>query len=88
MFEKLAVDIVGWTGSVCVVAAYGMLSLNKITAKSKLYQLLNIIGSICLIVNTIFYSAYPSTFVNIVWMLIGLFALINIYKTRYGSNSR
>jgi hypothetical protein len=86
--EKLVVDIIGWIGSVCVLAAYGMLSLNKITAKSKLYQVLNIIGSICLIVNTIFYSAYPSTFVNIVWMLIGVFALINIYKSRNGTNSR
>jgi hypothetical protein len=86
--EKTAVDIVGWAGSISVVAAYAMLSMQRVSAKSKLYQVLNIFGSICLIINTIFYSAYPSTFVNIIWMLIGLFALINIYRTRNGTNPR
>ncbi len=74
------VDIIGWAGSICVLAAYGMLSMHKITAKSKVYQILNIIGSICLIVNTVFYFAYPSAFVNIVWLLIAVFALINIFR--------
>ena len=87
MSEKLTVDIIGWVGSVCVLAAYGMLSLHKLNAKSKMYQILNIFGSICLIINTIFYSAYPSTFVNIVWMLIGIFALLNIFKSRNAANT-
>ena len=80
MNEKLLIDITGWAGSVCVLAAYGLLSLHKITAHSKLYQALNIAGSICLIINTLFYYAYPSTFVNIVWLIIAIFALINIYR--------
>jgi hypothetical protein len=79
--EKLLIDITGWVGSVCVLAAYGLLSTHKITSHSKLYQALNIIGSICLIINTLFYSAYPSTFVNIVWLIIAIFALINIYRS-------
>ncbi|MBL8017468.1 MAG: hypothetical protein JNK43_09375 [Ignavibacteria bacterium] len=81
MSEKTLIDIVGWTGSICVLAAYGLLSLHKLTAHSKLYQALNILGSLCLILNTIFYSAYPSTFVNIVWLIIAIFALVNIYKS-------
>lgn len=80
MNEKILIDITGWVGSLCVVAAYGLLSARKVNAHSKLYQALNIIGSICLIVNTLFYSAYPSTFVNIVWLIIAIFAIINIYK--------
>ncbi|MEO8514556.1 MAG: hypothetical protein ABI543_13425 [Ignavibacteria bacterium] len=80
MNEKILIDITGWTGSICVVVAYGLLSSHKLTSNSRLYQALNIIGSICLIVNTLFYSAYPSTFVNIVWLIIAIFAIINIYK--------
>ena len=86
MNEKLIIDITGWAGSVCVLAAYGLLSLHKITAHSKLYQALNIAGSICLIINTLFYYAYPSTFVNIVWLIIAIFALINIYKSSSDQN--
>ena len=88
MPEKTIIDIIGWAGSVSVLIAYGLLSTHKLTAKSKLYQWLNITGSICLIVNTIFYSAYPSAFVNIVWLLIAIFALINIFKSRYDTNPR
>jgi len=72
--------MIGWAGSVCVLSAYGLLSMHKLTAHSKFYHYLNIIGSIFLIINTIFYFAYPSTFVNIVWLMIAIFALINIYS--------
>ncbi len=82
MTDKILIDIIGWTGSVCVLSAYFMISLNKVTARSKLYQALNIAGSILLIVNTFFYSAYPSTFVNIVWLLIAIFAIINIFRSK------
>ena len=78
----MLIDIIGWGGSLCVLAAYGLLSMHKLTAKSKLYHWLNIIGSICLIANTVFYFAYPSAFVNIVWLLIAIFALINIFRTK------
>jgi hypothetical protein len=82
MPEKILIDITGWAGSACVLIAYGLLSIQKLTAASRLYQWLNISGSICLIVNTIFYSAYPSTFVNIVWLFIAIFALINIFRSK------
>jgi hypothetical protein len=42
--DKFWIDITGWVGSVCVLAAYGLLSTHKLTAKSKLYQWLNITG--------------------------------------------
>lgn len=82
MNEKLWIDITGWVGSVCVLAAYGLISSSKVTAKSKLYQWLNIAGSIFLIINTVFYTSYPSTFVNIVWLTIAIFALINIFRSK------
>ncbi|MCC6865674.1 MAG: hypothetical protein IT280_05880 [Ignavibacteria bacterium] len=79
--EKILIDITGWAGSVFVLAAYGLLSTHKLKANSKIYQILNIAGSVCLIFNTFFYSAYPSTFVNIVWLAIAIYALYNIYKS-------
>jgi len=71
----------GWGGSLCVLTAYWMLSTHRLVSGSALYQVLNVIGSICLVINTFFFHAYPSTFVNIVWLIIAIFALINIRKT-------
>ncbi len=44
------------------------------------FQLLNLGGAILLIINTAYYGAYPSTFVNIVWIGIGLVAILHIKK--------
>lgn len=85
MSINFIVDIIGWAGSICVITAYGLLTAHKLTSKSALYQFLNIIGSIFLIINTFFYSAYPSTFVNIVWLIIAFIGIINLFKS---SNSK
>jgi hypothetical protein len=39
------------------------------------FQLLNIGGSVLLAANTIFYGAYPSTFVNVIWAAIAIFTI-------------
>lgn len=72
------VDIFGWIGSVAVVVAYALISLNKVNGRSRLYQVLNLFGSLCLVVNTAYYHAYPSTFVNLVWLMIAASALVRI----------
>ena len=73
---KFVVDLVGWTGAALLLAAYAMVSFNKLRADSGYYQLLNAIGSCCLIVNTVYYRAYPSAFVNVIWILIAILASI------------
>ena len=40
------------------------------------YQLLNLAGGACLIFNTIYYRAYPSTFVNLVWAGIAIYTIV------------
>ena len=72
------IDIFGWIGSVAVIAAYALISLNKVSGRSRLYQVLNLFGSLCLVVNTAYYHAYPSTFVNLVWLVIAASALVRI----------
>jgi len=76
---KLFVDIIGWIGSVEVIAAYALISLEKLNSKSAFYQILNFTGAIFLIVNTIYYGAYPSTAINVVWVVIAVVALVKIY---------
>ena len=75
MISTYLIDAIGWTGSAAVVGAYALLSMNKLDAKSRIFQVLNLIGGVCLIINTSYYGAYPSAFVNVVWAVIAFTAL-------------
>lgn len=77
----LFIEIIGWVGAIFVLLAYILLSINKISSKGKMYQLLNLFGAIFLIINTYFLKAYPSMFVNVVWVGI---AILGMYKNKLG----
>jgi hypothetical protein len=69
------VDVLGWLGAGCVLAAYGLVSAGKVHGRAPLYQVPNAVGSVLLTVNTYYYHAYPSSFVNVLWLGIALYAL-------------
>ena len=71
---KTLIDLVGWLGALLLLAAYGAVSFRKLHADSMAYQLANAVGSCCLIVNTLYYRAFPSAFVNFVWIGIAISA--------------
>jgi len=73
-------EIIGWTGSLEVILAYALVSNNKIGSTSQAYQWLNLSGGVFLIIHTVVYQAYPSTFINVVWVIIAVIALWNIRK--------
>jgi len=75
MNKQLWFDAIGWVGAVALLIAYAMVSHRKLEADSAMYQLLNIGGSLLLAANTIFYGSYPSTFVNLIWAGIAVFAI-------------
>lgn len=68
-------DAIGWLGAAALLVAYAMVSSRKLEGNSTVYQLLNIVGSLLLAANTIFYRAYPSAFVNLIWMGIAVFSV-------------
>lgn len=79
---KILFDIIGWIGSFAVVLAYALNSYQKIKSDSYGFLFLNLIGGLCLIVYTAFYSAYANTFLNIVWVIIAIPALIKLARRR------
>lgn len=72
----MILDIIGWVGSFLVVFAYALNMYKKLASDDLYYYLLNIIGSGCLIANTIYHSAIPSAAVNIIWVIIAVIAMI------------
>ena len=72
----MVIDIIGWLGSVLVVYAYALNMFGKMRADSISYYMLNIAGSACLIVNTIYHHAMPSAIVNIIWVILAAWAMV------------
>jgi hypothetical protein len=68
-------DAIGWAGAAALLIAYAMVSSRKLEGNSTTYQFLNIVGSLLLAANTIFYLAYLSSFVNLIWMGIAVFSI-------------
>lgn len=77
---EILINIIGWTGVALLLLAYGLVSAKKCAGDSMLYQVLNIIGALMLIINSLYFGAYPSVGVNIAWVGIALFTIINSYK--------
>ncbi|MFZ2905027.1 MAG: hypothetical protein WAZ98_02370 [Cyclobacteriaceae bacterium] len=75
---KLLIDITGWIGSVAVIAAYGLNSYQKIKSDSYSFLTLNLVGGIFLIIYSYYYTAYANTFINVVWVIIAIPALIKL----------
>jgi hypothetical protein len=73
---SLWIEVVGWSGALLILAAYGLISAGKLEARSPLYQLMNIVGAAGFIVNSGWNGALPSAALNVVWLCIGLFALL------------
>lgn len=73
--ERVMIDILGWIGTVAFLVAYALVSLKKVDGDSGLYQGINIAAGFLLIINTLYWGAYPSAGLNIAWVGIGLFTL-------------
>jgi hypothetical protein len=70
------IEASGWSGALLILTAYGLVSAGKLEARSPLYQLMNIVGAAGLIVNSGWNGALPSAALNVVWLYIGLYALL------------
>ncbi|MBX2897704.1 MAG: hypothetical protein KF763_19845 [Cyclobacteriaceae bacterium] len=74
------ISALGWIGSVAVITAYALNSLQKIKSNSVSFQLLNLSGAVLLIINSVFKEAYPFTFINTVWAIIAIVSIIRIIQ--------
>jgi predicted membrane protein len=71
----LPIDYLGWLGAAALVTAYWLVSTRKTTGDSTRYQVLNLIGGALVLINSLYYGAYPSVAVNGLWVAIGASAL-------------
>ena len=73
--EHIIIDILGWTGTILFLVAYGLVSAKKVESDSWSYQGMNLVAGSFLIINTIYLRAYPSAGLNIAWVGIAIITL-------------
>ena len=75
----LAAEILGWYGAIAILLAYALVSFSVIAGDSILFQLLNITGSIGLLLIAFAKRVYQSVILNIEWALIGTIAIAKLF---------
>ena len=84
-----AINLFGWIGAAALLTAYWLVSTQKAPGNSKTYQGMNLLGAVLVLVNSLYYGAYPSVGVNAVWIAIGAYTLANhVYQARRNEQAR
>ena len=77
---EIAIQICGWAGMLVIVWAYYMVSVQKWAPTAKVFQLLNLVGSIGVGVNVFYQKAWPALALEIIWAGIAVRSLIRVKK--------
>ena len=84
---QIAVEVAGWAGATLILLAYLLLSADRLTGQSLVYQGMNIVGAAGFVINGWWHGALPSAALNVLWLLIGAVASWRIMKKRGSSTS-
>jgi len=72
----IIVNVVGWIGMACLIGAYVLVTLGRISGPGLTFQAMNLVGGGFLMVNSAYYGAWPSAALNMVWVVIGVVGLL------------
>ncbi|MCW2792068.1 MAG: hypothetical protein JWO76_1166 [Nocardioides sp.] len=72
----VVVNVLGWLGMALLISAYGLVTAGRVHASGLGFQLMNLFGGAFLMVNSAYYSAWPSAALNLVWVIIGAVGLV------------
>jgi quinol-cytochrome oxidoreductase complex cytochrome b subunit len=84
---NLLVEIAGWAGAALILLAYLLLSAERLTGQSLVYQGMNVVGAAGFVINGWWHGALPSAALNVLWLLIGAIASWRILRKRGSSIS-
>ena len=83
----VVIEIIGWAAALLILAAYALLSTNRLTANDRAYQWMNVFGALGFVINSGWNGALPSAALNVVWAGIGGAALWRIAARKGSSTS-
>lgn len=74
--------IAGWIGMTLIILAYFLLSQKKLKSNSVTYNLLNLFGAAGILANTFVLKSWPSVVLNVIWITIAIYSILNKIKTK------
>lgn len=81
-FLQATANEIGILGVIVVLYAYMMLQLGRMPANGFTYSLLNTIGSVLILISLAVYWNLASFLIEIAWLFISFYGLINAYILR------
>ena len=81
--EMDAFQWLGFAGMLCIVLAYFLLQIGKYVVSSLIYQLLNLLGAIALIISLWVHFNLGSFLIEIFWIVITLYGIVTNLLKRF-----
>ncbi len=78
LFPKPRFQAIGWIGMVLIVMAYFLVSFEILTVHNIWFQLMNIVGSLGLVLVASARRDWQPMVLNIIWILIGIVAILRL----------
>ena len=76
-------EFCGWYGAVAMMLAYALVSFNITAGNGLLFQILNLTGSVGLMIVALSKRVIQSVILEIFWMIIGIVALIRFFMVLF-----
>ena len=74
--SEIIINLSGWIGTILIVSAYYLISVNKIDSSKGAYQIINLVGAVLLGINVFYRQAWPAFTLEVIWGAIAILALI------------
>lgn len=88
VMTEATVTIIGWLGFIFCTVAYLLLNVKLLRFDSTLYQTLNVVGGLGLVISAFYFDDAPNLAANGIWVLIALFGIVRYTKKLTGTSKR
>ncbi|WP_410478429.1 CBU_0592 family membrane protein [Pedobacter nyackensis] len=80
--QEIIISGIGWLGVILCTGGYFLLSIKVLTAESRIFQLINVMGGLCLVTIALENSDMPNVMANLLWTFIGVYGLTRRLRTQ------
>jgi hypothetical protein len=77
MNDLSVIDVLGWVGAIILLVAYTLNIMQKLETDSSYFLSINLLGAFLLTINAYSTESYPFLVVNLFWVLVSIYQLIN-----------
>jgi hypothetical protein len=76
----MLMEAIGWAGMALMITSYALVSRKLLDSQSLRYQLMNIVGGVCLGINAWYHAMWAGVGMEVIWVAIGAATLYGIFR--------